>query len=157
MGRDERSTLPGWREFQIQRTLVLGLFGPNSKHFDEAYIFAWANGVYPCFTDSQLHLGFDEFFHPTKEMMDELAEVLDKAFLAQTPPPTVYDLEHSLGVRHTSKPWSRSDLINALRYMALNDDRFSPQFWQSMTRNAGAPSEANSFFLPFREWDDSPH
>jgi len=149
----------GWRAFQIHRLNILMLAGPeNSRGCSNADLFAWSSRTYPFFSASILHQGFEDFFHPTKEMMDELSRILDEAFIAKSSAPTVYELERDLGIRHGDSPWTRSTLINALRYMSLCGDRFSAEFWQSMIRNAGAPSEANSFFRPFDpSWDADPN
>lgn len=149
--------IAGWRAFQIQRTQILGLFNTGNTTLDSAYLFAWSRRVYPLFHTSVLHEGFEEFFYPTQEMIKALADSLDKAFMSGEAPPTVYDLEDKLHVRY-SNDWDRSNLIDALRYMSLCPGRFSTDFWAAMTRDAGAPAEANSFYENFRpEWDADPN
>ncbi|MDD7971682.1 hypothetical protein PUT78_11260 [Roseinatronobacter sp. HJB301] len=149
----------GLREFQIMRLLVLtGLGQDNPNQCSDSDLFAWSSSTFPIFTSGSLHRGFEEFFHPTEQMMDVLSKKLNDAFLKDSAPPTVYQLETELGIRSGDSSWTRSDLINALRYFSFCSDRFTPEFWVSMTRDAGAPSEANSFFRPFEpKWDASPY
>ena len=159
MSFTDSADVPGFREFQIQRAIVLGSFNIGSNHScDAADLYAWSNGVFPLFSSSYLHKGFEAYFHPTEEMMSTLAARLDEPFMNGTIPPTVYDLEREMGIRHTTDPWDRSDLILALRYFSLCRGRFNEDFWPTMTRDSGAPAEANGFFRPFDpDLDASPH
>lgn len=129
----------------------LALHPELGDRLDDAYVYAWDADVYPIFHEAApWHQAFEEDFQVSKEMMSELAKRLDKAWDGgQGIAPTFYELEGIYDARHGDMEWDRSALIGAMRYMALSKGRFDSRFFEQVTRDAGAPSEANHFADPF--------
>ncbi|TPL52051.1 hypothetical protein FJ937_11860 [Mesorhizobium sp. B2-4-4] len=130
--------------------LSMAMHPEMGRRIDDAYVYAWDNNVYPIFHDgASWHQAFEDDFDVTKEMMDELSARLDKAWDGgQGTAPTFYELESLYDARHGGGDWDRSALIGAMRYMALCQHRFDKKFFQQVTRNSGAPAEANHFADP---------
>lgn len=141
------------KEYMLMKFNILTMaLHPELKHrIQDAYVYAWDNDIYPFFHNSApWHQPFEEEFDVTKEMMDELSKRLDEAWdLGRGMAPTFYELEEIYGVRHGESHWDRSSLIGAMRYFALCTNCFDGKFFEQVTRDAGAPSEANSFADPF--------
>lgn len=141
------------KEYVLMKFNILSMaFHPDlGERIDDAYIYAWDSDVYPIFHNgAPWHEPFEEDFAVTKEMMNELSKRLDEAWDGgRGVAPTFYELEDIYRVRQGSSEWDRSALIGAMRYMALCRNRFDENFFPQVTRNAGAPSEANHFADPF--------
>lgn len=136
--------------------MTMAVHSELRERIDDAYVYAWDSDVYPIFhSGAPWHEPFEEDFRVTKEMMGELSRRLDKAWNGgQGIAPTFYELEDIYGARHGETTWDRSDLIGAMRYMALCRGRFDRKFFEQVTRDSGAPSEANSFADPFNRDSD---
>lgn len=122
-----------------QRLQVLSL-GVHHDEFSDAYLYAWYEGVYPFFEDTDgsvqrmPHEHYQSQFLVSREKVDELSKYLDDCWL-KGKVPTFYDLED----RYTG--WSRSDLIDICRYMFLRR-MFDSQFWGQLLTPMQHPSEA---------------
>lgn len=136
--------------------LSMALHPEMGDRLDDAYVYAWDSDVYPIFHEgAPWHQAFEDDFHVSREMMSELARRLDKAWDGgQGTAPTFYELESLYDARHGNTEWDRSSLIGAMRYMALSRGRFDQKFFAEVTRDAGAPSEANSLADPFNRNND---
>ena len=136
--------------------LSMALHPEMGRRIDDGYIYACDSGVYPIFHDgAPWHGPFEDDFAVTKDMMRELSKRLDDAWdLGRGTAPTFYELEDIYEVRLGRGAWDRAKLIDAMRYMALTQGRFDKKFFEEVTRDAGAPSEANSFADPLDREND---
>ncbi|MDI7920710.1 hypothetical protein [Ferirhizobium litorale] len=136
--------------------LTMALHSELGRRIDSAYVYAWDNDVYPIFhSAAPWHDAFEGDFVVTKEMMIELSKRLDEAWDGgRGIAPTFYELEDIYSARYGGSKWDRSALIGAMRYMALCRGRFDRKFFEQVTRDAGAPSEANHFADPFDRDND---
>lgn len=136
--------------------LSMALHPEMGRRIDDAYVYAWDNDVYPIFHEgAQWHQAFEDNFAVTKEMMEELSKRLDDAWDGgQGIAPTFYQLEDIYSARHGGGDWDRSALIRAMRYMALCRGRFDQKFFRDVTRDSGAPAEANYFAAPMDRESD---
>lgn len=134
--------------FTQQRLQVLSL-GVHHNEFSDAYLFAWYEGVYPFFEDTdgsvqrRPHEHYAEHFSISEQKVDELTKYLDDCFLNDDVP-TFYELEDHFNVRHGGTKWDRSDLINICRYCYLQGHSWNEAFWTKLLTPMQHPSEASS-------------
>ncbi|WP_425222017.1 hypothetical protein [Pseudomonas sp.] len=123
----------------------------NQSFITPGYAYAWYNGVYPLFDDSaDWHKPYKDFFNVTEEMIDELSSFLDQRWIDKNFI-TFYDLEDHYSVsgnHHPGPVWDRSSLVDACRYMYLND-MFDEHLWGKLCENMKCPTEAHSIRQEF--------
>lgn len=138
--------------FNQQRLQIMSL-GVHQGEFTDAYLYAWYEGVYPFFEDtdgsvSQMpHETYEEFFLKDKAKVDVLTKLLDDLWL-QKKVPTFYELEDMLNTRGSSE-WDRMDLIKICRYMFLQCGTFDNDFWETLLTPMKHPSEARGITRKF--------
>ena len=140
--------------FQNQRFSILAMKTAegSEQYICDSYAFAWYEGVYPAFHESaDWHKPYPDQFKISEGMMEELSKLLDDHWIGKKPI-TFYDLESHYGIHGTCHPgeiWDRASLIDACRYMYLNQ-LFDDSFWSTLCENGQCPSEAHSICRQFR-------
>jgi len=119
----------------------------TEDYLSSAYVYAWAEGVYPLFENTDLHKPFADQFRVSAEMVEELSKYLDEQEI-QGAVPTFYQLEDYYGVRSSRTPWDRMQLIDACRYMFLRG-MWGDEFWKALLKGSDHPSEAKSIVRPY--------
>lgn len=139
-----------------QRLQVLSL-GVHHDEFSDAYLYAWYEGVYPFFEDTDgsvqrmPHEHYQSQFLVSREKVDELSEYLDECWLKGNVP-TFYELEDHYEVRHSTTEWTRGDLIDICRYLFLRRS-WDDAFWSKLLTPMQHPSEAGSLTRKFDRKD----
>ena len=145
------------RLFQLARFNVLvaaKTADPDEELLPDAYVYAWANDVYPLFHESaHLHEPFAAQFRVTKEMVEELSKYLDDRWLAKDVP-SFYQLEDHYDVRSGTTAWDRHSLLVTCRYMFLNNMMFDKAFWDTLLKGSNHPTEAKLITRKFNVKDD---
>lgn len=115
----------------------------------DASVFAWLYEIYPFHDSAQEHWAkpFATHFSISPSMMEELAGFLDGLWLNRKTI-TFYELEDHYQVRQGRTKWDRAKLINACRYMFL-EDMFGAEFWEGLLAPVEHPTEAKIINLPF--------
>ncbi len=120
--------------------------GPGER-FEDAYVYAWAEDVFPvCHTSAHWHDAFENDFKVTHEMITDLRNQLDDLWVNRQPIPTFYQLEKQFINERTA--WDRSKLLRACRYMKLAGD-FDDVVWDAIMTKFEHPTEANAILRPF--------
>ncbi|WMS89302.1 hypothetical protein [Pleionea litopenaei] len=133
--------------FNQQRLQVLHL-GIHHNEFSDAYIYAWDEGVYPFFQDTDgsvtpmPHEIFGAHFLRTKEQVDRVTKLLDDRWIAKNVP-TFDELENEF-----SNELDRMDLVKICRYSFLYGG-FDDDFWNTLLTPMQCPSEAISINREF--------
>ena len=144
--------------FNQQRLQIMSL-GVHHGEFTDAYLYAWEQGVYPFFEDTDgsvnqmPHEVYAEFFQKSKDKVDKLSKLLDDLWL-KNEVPTFYELEDMVNVRCGSSEWERMDLIKICRYMYLMGGTFDDNFWNTLLTPTQHPSEASSIKRKFNRKED---
>jgi hypothetical protein len=131
--------------FEMMRfnILTFALTEAGKKKLDDAYVSAWANGVYPVLHDgADWHKPFADNFRANKEMMESLVNDLGERWRDKKVP-TYYELESEL---YGSK-WKQSTLIDACTYLCLQKLVFDDYFRSALLKDR--PSNASSMAGPF--------
>jgi len=125
--------------------LTFALTEPGKRKLDDAYVCAWADGVYPALHDgADWHKPFPDNFRVNNEMMELLLNDLDSRWRSQKMP-SYYDLESELC--HEESKWERSTLIYACTYFCLCKGHFDEYFRSNLLKDR--PAEASSMAEPF--------
>ncbi|MFU1636477.1 hypothetical protein [Aeromonas veronii] len=138
--------------FTQQRLQVLSL-GVHHNEFSDAYLYAWAKGVYPFNDDTdgsvarRPHEHYAEYFRVSQEKVDELSEYLDDCWVKKAVP-TFDELERHFGVVYERTEWKRSELLKICRYLFL-DGSWEQSFWDTLLTPTKYPSEAGSIIRDF--------
>lgn len=131
--------------FTQQRLQVLSL-GKHHGEFSDAYLYAWARGVYPLFEDTdgsvpkKPHEHYREYFRTSAEKVEELSDYLFDC-RDRNEIPTFYELEDHFKVSYSSSEWTRSDLLKICRYVYLNTE-LDKSFWDKLLTATKYPTEA---------------
>lgn len=127
--------------FQQLRLQIMHL-GIHHNKFTDAYLYAWSEGVYPYFEDTDgsvlkmPHETFPDSFLITKECIEELFIFLRKKWDDKSVP-TFYELEDTyLSI------FDRDVLVNVCRYIYLQRNTFDEDFWVRLIAPMEHPSEA---------------
>lgn len=123
--------------------------GPAAR-LDDAYVHAWANGIFPIFHGEGLHTAFRNDFGVTEPQIEHLLTELDRMWLAGSVP-SFHRLEGELASSGDGD-WSRESLIDALRYAWLAG-RFAPDFYAALQAPGAHPVEANRITTAFDRSD----
>lgn len=129
--------------FNLQRFMILQtkMNKQTSNHIPDEYAFAWYVKLYPFFTESDLHEGYEECFSITKEQVDAVSKYLDDEWL-EGRIYSFYDLEGYFNLRIKPKfDLDRGKLIYILKYMKLRGG-FDNNFWEKLLEPMKHPSEA---------------
>ena len=139
------------KEFEITRLLMVR--SARSGEIGKATGFAWANRVYPLFTDGPLIEAFRSDFATSADQVGQVLKTLDEKSEQQNGKVAFYSLETALDVGHGGS-MTRGQLIDCCRYIYL-DGRFSKKVWDSLTVNGSGPVESQSLASPDirDEWD----
>lgn len=143
--------------FTQQRLQVLSL-GKHHGEFSDAYLYAWARGVYPLFEDSdgsipqRPHEHYGEYFRTSAEKVEELTDYLFDC-RDRNEIPTFYELEDRFRVSIPSSGWTRGDLLKICRYMYLNTE-LNKSFWNHILTPLKHPSEAGGIIGRFNREQD---
>lgn len=122
----------------VKLQIMLAAKLPDSGHYlSDAFIFAFAHDVYPAFNfDHELWAEpFAPCFSVSKEMITSLGNYLED-FSVRKQKITFYQLEKA----YRSKDWDRDKLINACRYMYLNE--MFAELWSTILTPSEHPVEA---------------
>jgi len=118
------------------------------SNISDAYLYAWANDVYPIMHNSMgWHKPFASSFSVSSEMMDDLSQLLDENW-REDKPLSFYKLEDYFELRLGKSDWSRASLIEACRYMYL-EEAFDQDFWKRVLKKGDHPVEAGSIARKF--------
>ena len=137
--------------FQQMRHNILQTASVNLKKspFDEAYLFAWLSGVYPIYSQHlNMYEPYEDFFSVNYQCIKELNEFLECLWLNQEYI-SFWQLEDVFDA-HLLELWDRDRLINACRYLYLNDC-FDNLFWWEMLRQLTSDSIVNMIRLPLQQ------
>jgi antitoxin MazE len=122
--------------------------GTGPKVVSDAYLYAWAEDVYPIMHESmEWHKPFAAAFSVSSEMMDHLSELLDKSWRRKEVL-SFYKLEDYFELRLGQSDWSRASLMQACRYMYL-ERAFDQEFWKHVLKRGDHPMEAGSITRKF--------
>jgi hypothetical protein len=136
-------------QYEIIKLLVITLAAndPTGKVVSNAYLFAWKHSIYPI---AQLHGGPENAlakqFSATRPMMEQLARYLDRCN-STGKVVNFYELEEAFRIHEADSDWSRSLLIEAVRYL-FNSDSFTAEFWESLMGTHQHPLEASGIRIP---------
>ena len=137
--------------FNLQRFLILQTkLNPQTSHLiDDDYAYAWYAGVYPFFSERDLHEDLAGFFRITKEQMNTITKYLDDEWLNGNRY-NFYELEDHFGCRspYPVENIDRLVLLEATRYMYLRGG-FDNEFWEKLVEPMKHPAEASRIVRDF--------
>lgn len=132
--------------YNMQKFLILKMkLNPETTYYiSDAYVYAWANDLYPYFHSnkpaSSFEEGYDECFEISEEKITEILEFLDSEWI-KGKCYTFYELEDHYNESIKNKEIDRMDLIHILRYTYLTN-RFDKKFWDKLLEGSDYPAEA---------------
>lgn len=136
--------------FELMRFQILtaALQEGSKQRLNDAYVYAWDEGVYPVQHDSaSMHKPFKAQFAHSEEQVDQVAEFLDAKWLNDEPV-SFYQLEDHFGGKG-----SRIMLLHVCRYLFLTE-LFDEALWSGLMANSQCPAEARSILRPYNRSDD---
>ena len=139
--------------FAQQRAQIIHMKAVTPRLIPDSYAYAWINGVYPFFSDSENgipdypHENFSEHFRISAQFGLEVFKYIDGRILEEKKIPTFYELEERFGGIE-----SRDELVHICRYTYL-DGRFDSGEWLKMTLSMDSPCEAGQIAKKFDEND----
>ncbi|AXR06661.1 hypothetical protein [Salinimonas sediminis] len=135
-----------------QQRLQIKSLGVHHDEYTDAYLYAWEEGVYPFFNDTDgsvppmPHECYEEFFKIKKEHVKKVLFFLDEKWLEKAVP-TFWELEDEFGGKWREE-YGRSALIGICRYAFLRGS-FDKSFWKKLLTPMQHPSEASYICQPF--------
>jgi|GEM_PF-483177 len=143
-------------EFTRQRLQIIEM-GISSNAFDDAYLYAWSESLYPAMSDTdgsvpkQPHEHFKEEFLISYEQVMKVLNFIDDNWLDKKLF-TFYELESHFGGKWGDE-LGRVPLMKICRYSFLCG-HFDSELWDHLVKPTQHPSEARSIVRKFNRQED---